>query len=94
VNCKQATPEYGAIAPILSGAVLSEKMKKKEKTPNGVKVFTVLFMIGVIASVIDGVVYQFYVRSHGLNLFGVVPMGVLWSYNFPQRVRHTFESEN
>lgn len=63
-------------------------MKKKKSTPAGVKVFPILIIVGVIASVIDGVVYLSYVRSHGIGFFSVVPLSVFWSYirTFPGNV--------
>lgn len=63
-------------------------MKKKEETPTGIKVFTVLIIVGVIAGAVDGVAYHLHVRSNGVSLFGVVPMSVLWSYirTFPGNV--------
>lgn len=68
--------------------VLSTKMKKKENTPTGVKVFAILIIAGVIASIVDGVVYYSYVRSHGVGFFSVVPLSVLWSYvrTFPGNI--------
>ena len=63
-------------------------MKKKENTPTWVKVFAILIIAGVIASIVDGVVYYSYVRSHGVGFFSVVPLSVLWSYvrTFPGNI--------
>ena len=65
---------------------------KKDNTSIGIKVFAILIIIGVIGGIVDGVAYQLHVRSHGVSLFGVVPMSILWSYTktFPGNVLTAF----
>jgi hypothetical protein len=53
---------------------------KRNDTPTNLKIFTILIIIGVIAGIVDGVVYQLHIKDNGIGLFTRVPWNVLWSY--------------
>ncbi len=53
---------------------------KKDNTPTSLKVFVILVIVGIVASMIDGIAFHFHIRSRGVGFFGSVPWSVQWSY--------------
>ena len=65
---------------------------KKDNSSTGIRVFAALFFVGVVASVIDSVAYAVHIANHGIRVFSVVPLSVLWSYviTFPGNILTAF----
>jgi len=48
--------------------------------PFRLRAFVVLFTLGLVGSIVDGVAYLLYIHKSGIRVFAVVPWEVLWGY--------------